>query len=180
MYNLLRLLILAAVILMSQASTLYASDIKEKELYTQVNMYALKGNVTWVNYSAGALIPVNTVVVVRKVYGGSTYTLKETGQKLKLKNRKNRSGLTNQQWSEKHFQETQVDLSRFSKLERDAIASGIVKVGMSKDAVIVSRGYPPAHKTPSLNLPQWRYWKTRFNTIVVNFDADNKVSGIRD
>jgi len=180
MYKLFKVMIPAVVILISQASILHASDMKGKELYTQVNMYALKGNVTWVNYSAGALIPVNTVVVVRKVYGGATYTLKETGQKLKLKNRKNRSGLTNQQWSEKHFAETKVDLSKFSKLEQDAIASGMVKIGMSKDAVIVSRGYPPAHKTPSLNLPQWRYWKTRFNTIAVSFDSNNKVSRIKD
>ena len=38
---------------------------------------------------------------------------------------------------------------------RDAVRAGKVAIGMSKEQVLVSLGYPPMHQTPSLESPQW-------------------------
>ena len=57
-----------------------------------------------------------------------------------------------------------VDLSNFSDGERELIHEGKVELGMSKEAVILSRGYPPKHRTMSLNSDTWRYWKNRFDS----------------
>jgi len=50
---------------------------------------------------------------------------------------------------------------------------------MSKDAVLVARGFPPAHETPSIRMDAWRYWKSGNDTRVVRFDGD-RVSAVVD
>jgi len=49
---------------------------------------------------------------------------------------------------------------------------------MSREAVIISYGYPPAHQTPSLESNKWKYWKSRGTNFFVYFDKDGKVSKI--
>ena len=61
-------------------------------------------------------------------------------------------------------------------MERENINAGTVKNGMSKAAVVVARGYPPAIETPSLKRNQWKYWRNRWDTIVVTFNNDRVVN----
>ena len=58
--------------------------------------------------------------------------------------------------------------------EIDAIKKGIIIKGMCKKAVIMSYGYPPEHKTPSLNKSQWRYWMSTVGSRAICFDEDDK------
>lgn len=46
--------------------------------------------------------------------------------------------------------------------------------GMTKKAAIVSWGYPPETKTPSLDQKRWIYWINRFKTVAVDFDNNGK------
>jgi len=182
MNKIMQLIFTIALVLGFQTSAVYAADMKGKTLYTQVNMHSYKGKVvTWVNYNVDAFIPVNTPVEVLNVdgWGGLKFKLKDSDVTLKLKNSRH-SGLSDKEWAEKHFGEKKVSLNKFSKSERSAIEIGAVNVGMSKDAVIVSRGYPPAHKTPSLKSSSWLYWNTRWNKIRVFFDSNDKVSRIHN
>ncbi len=173
---------LLCAIFIGNAQVPLAAGLKGKTLFTQVNIYSLKGkSVTWVNYQVDSLIPVNTEVTIN--YAGKSgvgFTIKATDQKLELNNKKRHSGLDGNAWAAKHFGEQKVDLSRFTKAERDAIHAAKVEAGMSKDAVLVSRGYPPAHKTPDLNASEWLYWHNRWNKKAVTFDANGKVSAIRE
>ena len=43
---------------------------------------------------------------------------------------------------------------------------------MNREQVLMSLGYPPAHRTPSLDGPTWTYWANRFATFMVHFDGD--------
>jgi outer membrane protein assembly factor BamE (lipoprotein component of BamABCDE complex) len=47
-----------------------------------------------------------------------------------------------------------------------------VEPGMTRDEVLMSLGYPPAHRTPSLDSPTWTYWANRWATFEVYFDGD--------
>jgi len=181
MIKIIRFVVTMLFFLGIQTSLVLASDMKGKTLYTQVNMHSLKGSVvTWVNYNVDAFIPVNTPIeVIRISRSRLQFKLKESGMKLKLKNSRH-SGLTAEEWALKHFSEKKVDLSKFSQDERAAIDSGNIKVGMSKGAVIVSRGYPPAHKTPNLKSSSWLYWNTRWNKVRVVFGSDDKVVRIQN
>ena len=61
---------------------------------------------------------------------------------------------------------------------REAIEQSRVVVGMSKEQVIVSLGYPPAHATPSLDSPQWKYWRDTHGTYVVVWDDAGYVKDV--
>jgi hypothetical protein len=58
---------------------------------------------------------------------------------------------------------------------QEAVRSGKIRAGMTKEQVIVSLGYPPAHQTPSLDSPQWKYWFTRVGTFIVLWDGQGRV-----
>lgn len=53
-----------------------------------------------------------------------------------------------------------------------AIEQGTVEPGMTKADVIMALKYPPANRTPSLDAPEWHYWRNRWNQYVVVFDGD--------
>jgi len=52
------------------------------------------------------------------------------------------------------------------------IEQGVVDAGMTRDQVLMALGYPPAHRTPSLDAPVWTYWQNRWATMQVYFDGD--------
>ena len=62
-----------------------------------------------------------------------------------------------------------------SKQDRDGIEAGEIRKGMTKQGVIFAAGYPPKHATPSTESNSWKYWKNRWNTIVVRFEDDKVV-----
>lgn len=60
-------------------------------------------------------------------------------------------------------------------VDQAGIRRGEVTEGMSKDGVVFAIGYPPPHQTPQLETNQWRYWKRRFDTILVHFERGRVV-----
>jgi hypothetical protein len=58
---------------------------------------------------------------------------------------------------------------------RNAVRTGTVINGMTREQVIVSVGYPPTHRTPSLDAPVWNHWQSRAGRFEVYFGPDGKV-----
>jgi len=178
----LSLIVLLCTITAGGVQAAQNTALKGKTLYTQVNMYAHKGGsqISWVNFEVGTFIPVNSKVKVIQLFGKNiTFKIIKSGKLVKLRNRPKHSGMDGKAWGIKHLNEKPLDLNQFSKAERNAIRDGIIQAGMSKEAVIISRGYPPAHKNPTLEAPQWLYWSNRSNKKVVSFDENGNVFGIR-
>lgn len=69
-------------------------------------------------------------------------------------------------------------ISAWPAAVRETIESGKVAVGMTKEQVIVSLGYPPAHATPSTEAPQWKYWHTTHGTYLVVWDDKGRVKDV--
>jgi hypothetical protein len=159
-----------------------AKKLVGTDLYTQVNMHSFKGkSVFWLNYQIDRLIPVNTRVSIDEISGaGVTFTIKETGQTLHLKNKQKHSGLSGAAWASKHFGPEPVNLSEFPKSVQEAIALAKAEPGMSKEAVIIALGYPPAHRMPSTDSASWLYWRNKWNRIAVDFGIDGNVKQVRD
>ncbi len=61
---------------------------------------------------------------------------------------------------------------------RDAVQAGKVSLGMTKEQVIVSLGYPPRHQTPSLDAPHWKYWHTSLGSYLVVWDGAGVVKDV--
>ena len=148
------------------------------EMYTQCNMHAYKGRVDTVNYCVGIFIPVNSKVTLLESNSNKIKFLYK-GKTIVLLNREKYSGQDIGQIFNRYFGKKKVNLNKFTKKERKAIKNGEVTKGMSKKAVLVALGHPPAHKTPSLESNEWKYWKNRWNTIIVIFKK-GKVVSIRD
>lgn len=145
-------------------------------LYTQVGMWTEKGSVIATNYKRGEHIPVNSAVQITSV-DASTVIFNYDGRSIKLKNIEKYTKVDTAGLMTRTFAEKPVNLMQFSALEKTAIEQGDVVIGMTKDAVIISRGFPPAHRTANLKLDSWRFWQNRFGTIVYEFEQ-GKVANI--
>ena len=69
-------------------------------------------------------------------------------------------------------------LERWPAPVREAVRAGKVAIGMSKQEVLVSLGYPPAHQTPSLDAPQWKYWHSALGSYLVVWDGAGRVKDV--
>ncbi len=152
-------------------------------LYTQVGMWyefnkrSNYNQTVSTNYSVGIYLPPNSEIVLTNDYNRKGIFFTYQGEKIMLQNIAKYSKVNVSELVARTFGANKVDLSAFSKAEREQIMSGKVEVGMSKDAVRIARGYPPAHMTPSLERDSWKYWENRWNTTLVNF-KEGKVSEI--
>ena len=69
-------------------------------------------------------------------------------------------------------------IDRFPKPIREAIAAGRVVPGMTREQAIITAGFPPTHRTPSLEAPVWNYWFTRVSRYEVHWNAKGTVQTI--
>jgi hypothetical protein len=66
---------------------------------------------------------------------------------------------------------------------RDAVHRGTVINGMTRQQVIVAVGYPPTHRTPSLDANLWHHWQSRAGRFEVYWGQDGTVertNGVKD
>jgi len=162
----------------------------EGPLYTAYNIwYELgKENALWcINYKRGEMIPAGTEVTDVKIIkaesgrflGGEekaiSFRTVPNGKEF-LANFKPsfHPDLTIEDYLEKMFTSKTFDelTEGMSAYEIDAIKEGKAKVRMSREAILVSFGYPPEHRTPDLKKDVWLYWMTRFETKDIHFDED--------
>lgn len=156
------------------------SEVEGSTVHTQLNFWVVQGEHETTNYRMGSMIPVNSEVRILDT-SGSTITGKVTGsgQEFVIINvaeysKEDIEGIYN-----RYFGSSPRDLGGFRAAEREAIKAGEVEQGMSKKAVLVARGYPPAHETASTEMNSWRYWKGRHNTRIVRF-GNGGVTSVED
>lgn len=70
-------------------------------------------------------------------------------------------------------------LRNLSAVDQAGIRAAKADVGMSKAAVLLAIGYPPQHRTPSLEDNLWTYWKNRFDRFVLEFQ-NGRVTRVAD
>ncbi|WP_321778457.1 hypothetical protein [Sulfurimonas sp.] len=150
--------------------------IKKREtLYTQVSMWSYKNQVKGTNYSTGMFIPVNSKVTIVAV-SSSKIKFTYNGKNILIINTKY-TKVDIKTLLDRTFSKSKVNLSKFSKKEQSNILKGKLALNMSKEATIIARGYPPTHTTSSLKKDSWKYWASRWDTIIYKF-KNNKISSI--
>ncbi len=135
----------------------------------------------YVNPGAGHLIiPAGSKVTVlkknRKLF---RFRVEKDSKVVNFQYHQPRMGMSIGEYIEKITSSKPVSLSRFSSKDKKGIAAGKAYVGMSKKGVMAALGYPPTHRTPSLDASSWIYWANRFRTIGVDFDNNGRVKAIR-
>lgn len=190
----LTVLICFSLILVSGCSHKPQTDPSEeikKPLFTAYNIWKHESTkyMYAINFkSAPVFIPAGTPVydakIINKDMAHNTslrkkiqFKLVSTDEKIKISFRhrwhddKDIEDYFNMMFTTNNFEEL---VKGFSPDVIDAIKKGIVIEGMSKDAVIVSYGYPPEHKTPSLENNEWFYWMTTVRKKKICFDKEEK------
>jgi len=147
----------------------------QAEVYTQVSMWMEKNHVYGTNYSRGFLIPINSKVKLLKA-DSKEIVFEYNGQEVTYLVYTKYTHANTSQMLKRLFAKKPVNLSKYKHAK--AIKHGNVLIGMTKDEVLLARGYPPFHETPSLKANNWKYWHHRFSTAIVVFKND-KVLGIR-
>ncbi|HUJ17937.1 MAG TPA: hypothetical protein VL197_08080 [Nitrospirota bacterium] len=69
-------------------------------------------------------------------------------------------------------------VQQLTDAEKENVKNGVISIGMSKEAVLMAYGYPPSHRTPSIEDDHWIYWISRVSQKEVFF-ADGKVVQIK-
>ncbi len=155
--------------------------------YTAYNLwYEVPERMFGINYRRGAMIPAGTevsawhmkdsrdrpIIEFTTAGKGRTYTIyfrKKFCPGLTAGELENRL-LTNEP-----FEQLTKGLTA---AEIQSIKKGKLEEGMSKRSVLIARGYPPGHRTPSLDDNTWLYWENRFMKQAVRFGEDGRVSEI--
>ena len=66
-------------------------------------------------------------------------------------------------------------LARWPQKVQEAIRTARVRMGMTREQVIMALGYPVSSENPALDTDAWRYWLGSFEEYQVHFNAAGKV-----
>lgn len=150
-------------------STGYFEAIKKEAPIKSGESYYMRHNLmfekdSWdaTNYWRGTLLQINTPVKVVAI-GGNSVTIAWEGFLLKLENGKY-TKVDTATLAKRMLSRTPVSLENFDESTRNAIRAGTLSRGMTREQIIMTRGYPPAHKTPNIDADngRWMYWSSRF------------------
>lgn len=130
------------------------------------------------NYARGALVPINTPVKCIAMSGDKlTIRRLDNGTDIKVENVKKYSGKTITEIARILLAEEKTPIEELVPTLANAIRQGEMRKGMTKEQVIMARGYPPAHETPSLDGDRWVYWSSRFVKHTILFANGRLVEG---
>jgi outer membrane protein assembly factor BamE (lipoprotein component of BamABCDE complex) len=143
--------------------------------YTCCNLHYEKDVVTDANYQKGTLVPFGTRVQIIDVRKNTVKFKAEGHPALTWQLRFGRKELTMDQALDRLFVADDPHAKITKKTPektRSLIQQSGVEPGMTRDQVLMSLGYPPAHRTPALDGPTWTYWQNRVVTFQVHFSGD--------
>ena len=172
----------------------YLSEIKPFEIdtlrtyYTTVNFWHEFRRHLSTNYQRGVLVPINSRARLspvmrqdgarkhRSEIAELTVRLLESETTIRIVNVSRHSKVLLNDIVYRMFSPQPIDLSVFDEEMQSLIASGTPREGMTKYQVLLTRGYPPASQTPSLESDTWTYWSSRFSSHALVF-SDGRLTG---
>jgi outer membrane protein assembly factor BamE (lipoprotein component of BamABCDE complex) len=142
--------------------------------HTCCNIHYEKDVINDANYQKGTLIPFGTRVQIIQVRSNAVKFKPEGHPPLVWQLRFGRKNLSMDQAVDRLFvaDDPRAKLRKTPDKTRKLIEQAAVEPGMTREQVLMSLGYPPAHRTPSLDVPTWTYWQNRVVTFQVFFDGD--------
>lgn len=178
------MMMVIAMPMLSHAAKPTKDDYVGKKLYVQANMWNEEGkDILSVNYHRGDVIPMGTEVAINSIGGSKiVFTDKTNDKKYNLILSRKHTKLDIFGLADRYFGKDNPlknkEYKTLNKNDKAYVEEGLICPGMSKDAVVMSYGFPPTHKTPSLDGDVWNYWENRVRRIEVQFQ-DNEVMEVR-
>jgi eukaryotic-like serine/threonine-protein kinase len=148
------------------------------ERYTLVNLHPRGDSISTVNYQFEGLLPLCTRVRIdARSRSQLRFTVLPGGQRYEYTYHRSAGSFDTE--IARVFGTTcnRGRVRELSAVDQQGIRAGRALPGMTKEGVILAIGYPPPHRTPSLQGDAWRYWVSRSATVVVQF-KDGRVARI--
>lgn len=133
------------------------------------------------NYQLPGLIPVCTEITVTKISRKAmAFTWQGMEYQLAYDGFTKDAGVTFEDAALTYFGPAcdKAKMQKLGKADQEGIRSGKPIVGMTREGVLFAMGRPPVHANPDLKAAQYRYWKNRFATEIIEFDDKGNVSNI--
>lgn len=167
------LLLFSSIALNSTYAARFSAAKSGERFYTQFSFFQEGNQHIATNYRRGTLVPINTLVeFVKASRTKLTMRIVSSDQRLTIANVQKYSGHKIDGIFKRTFGKEKVSLDGFTEREQRNIRNGTIAIGMSKKAVLQAIGFPPSHRTPSLDASFWTYWRHRLGTYVVSFNED--------
>jgi outer membrane protein assembly factor BamE (lipoprotein component of BamABCDE complex) len=136
-------------------------------------------NGDWINdgnYAQLPMIPAGTPIRLNSIDRYIAY-VDIDGKKFRLGLDYGRAMETTEQWANKLIvkDDPKAKLAAYSPAVRKAIQNGQVMLGMTKEQVIMSLGYPMTSENPRLDAPHWRYWWSSWGEYKVHWNGAGRV-----
>jgi hypothetical protein len=141
-----------------------------RDYFTRYSLREERNAHSTTNYARGSVVPINTPVKLISM-SGNKLTLKrlDTGQEIKVENEPKYTKKTIAEIANHMLAAEKTPLEKLPDEVAAAVRSGEMRKGMTKELVLMARGYPPAHETPSIEGDRWVYWSSRFVKQTVVF-----------
>ena len=141
-----------------------------KDYFTRYTFHEEKNEHNTTNYARGPVVPINTPVKLLSM-SGSKMTLKrlDTGQEIKVENVETHTKKSMPEIAALMLSAQKTPLEKLPEEVASAIRNGDMRKGMTREILLMARGYPPAHETPSIESDRWVYWSSRFVKQTVVF-----------
>ncbi|MEM9069934.1 MAG: hypothetical protein AAGE52_15585 [Myxococcota bacterium] len=157
--------------------------VQSEQVFLLTNLHADGRRVVWsVNYTnppGSTTLPICTPVSIDRI-GGREIRFTTLNNRVRYRYVLHRSARAPlQQHLQRHFGSGCPNIATMSPEDQSGIQQGQIYQGMTKQGVLMAVGYPPEHRTPSLDGDVWRYWSSRFGQFEVYF-TNGVVSGIRN
>jgi hypothetical protein len=131
------------------------------------------------NYADLPMIPAGTTAKVTR-YGRHRAHADIAGKPMRLGHDYGRGRETLQQWTAKMIvaEDPKLKIETYPQAIQEAIKQGRLSVGMTKEQVIISVGYPMTSENYSLDATVWRMWMSSFRKYQVMWGPDGRVKEI--
>jgi len=148
--------------------------------YLCCNLHYDKPEITDANYTSGTLVPFATRVEILKVTRQGVQFKPAGHSPLTLEYKHGAKGLPFSEYLNHLFvtDDPRLKLRKVNARQVKLMESATVAPGMTKDQVLMTLGYPPADRTPSLEASTWTYDASPSQTFTVSFDGGGKVTQV--
>lgn len=157
--------------------------------YTAYNIWHHRGVLSCINYKLGnRIIPAGTPVKGVKIVNKDgarfiVFRIAQSNEKISVSFTprwhpdQTVKSFVKKMFTKKRFEKR---TRRLTNTEIQSIRKGIATAGMSKQAVLISYGPPPEHRTPNLANDRWIYWLNKHRMKTICFDQNERTVHCRD
>jgi hypothetical protein len=167
--------VLLAVLLATLAtSSAVAQSLAEG--YTCCNFHHEKDWISDANWRYLPMIPAGAKIKVLD-YGSNRASVEIDGKPFRIGQDYGRREESLQSFIQKLVvkNDPKARIAKYPEKIRAAVRDGRVIPGMTREQVIIAVGYPPTHRTPSLESSVWNLWGSRSGRYEVHFNGRGTV-----